>query len=82
MSKLTTAQRKNMPKSSFAIPSKAPGPGSYPLNNTNHAGNALARSSGKPVAGQVRAAVKKKFPNMGSSKNSGAVGYMMSKKVA
>lgn len=64
MAKLSSSQRKALPKSSFAVPSKAPGSGSYPINNPSHAQNALARSSGKPVAGQVKAAVAKKYPAM------------------
>lgn len=64
MAKLTTKQRKALPTSDFAVPSKAPGSGSYPVSNPSHARNALARSSGKPVAGQVRAAVAKKYPGM------------------
>lgn len=77
MAKLTAAQRKKIPKKDFAIKSKAPGSGSFPIEDKSHAQNALARSSGKPVAGKVRAAVKKKYPTMG-----GAKGYMLSKKMA
>lgn len=68
---LSTAQRKALPKTSFAVPSKAGTPqgkakgGSYPIPDESHARNALARSSGKPVEAQVRAAVKKKFPSIG-----------------
>lgn len=65
MSKLTTKQRKAIPTQDFAVPSKAPASGSYPIQNASHARNALARSSGKPVEAQVRAAVKKKYPSMG-----------------
>ena len=70
MAKLTAAQRKKIPSSSFAVPSKAKTaqgkatPGSYPIPDRNHAKDALARSTGKPVAGQVRAAVARKFPDM------------------
>lgn len=64
MAKLTTKARKKLPKSAFAIPNKAPASGSYPLNNPSHARNALARSSGKAVAGKVRAAVHRKFPGI------------------
>lgn len=63
--KLTTSARKSLPKSSFAVPSKAPGSGSYPIQDKSHAQNALARSAGKSVEGQVKAAVKRKFPSMG-----------------
>lgn len=65
MAKLSTADRKAIPKSDFAVPSKAPGPGSYPIEDRSHAANALARSSGKPVQGQVAAAVHRKYPGMG-----------------
>lgn len=67
MAVLSSADRKAIPKSSFAVPSKAPGSGSYPINNPSHARNALARSSGKPVAAQVRAAVHRKFPGIGGA---------------
>lgn len=70
MAKLNAASRKALPKTSFAVPSKAGSPqgkaqgGSYPIPDPGHAKAALARSVGKPVAAQVKAAVKKKFPNM------------------
>ncbi len=68
MAKLTMAERKKLPKSDFAVPSKAPGPGSYPIEDATHRRNALSRSSGKPVAGKVRAAVRRKSPSMGKKK--------------
>lgn len=78
MAKLTAADRKAIPKTSFAVPSKAPKSGSYPINDSSHARNALARSSGKPEATKVRRAVAKKYPNIGvgqamhvAGKNSG-----------
>ncbi len=37
MAKLTMAQRRRLPKSDFAVPSKAPGPGSYPMPDKQHA---------------------------------------------
>jgi hypothetical protein len=60
MAKLTTAQRKALPKSDFAIPSKAPGPGSYPINDPSHRANAKARAAGKPVQARVDRAVARK----------------------
>lgn len=66
MAKLDAADRKALPNNAFAVPSKAPGSGSYPIPDANHARDALARSSGKPVAGQVRAAVERKFPGIGA----------------
>ena len=65
MAKLSTAARKAIPKSDFAVPSKAPASGSYPIEDESHARNALARSSGKPVAAAVRAKVHAKYPSMG-----------------
>lgn len=68
MSKLNAAARKRLPKSDFAIPEKAPGSGSYPIEDRNHAKAALSRSRGKPEATRVRAAVKRKYPDMGGKK--------------
>lgn len=71
MAQLSGKQRKNLQKASFAIPSKAPGPGSYPINDRAHAANALARveQHGTPAEKkQVRAAVSKKFPSLGKGK--------------
>jgi hypothetical protein len=67
MSKLTTEQRKNLSKSSFVFPKKAPEHGSYPIPDRSHAQNALARavqSSSPAIIAAVRAKVKKKFPGM------------------
>jgi hypothetical protein len=64
MADLSTQQRKNLPKSDFAIPSKAPGPGSYPIPDKSHAINALQRSAGTPQEGTVRRAIQEKFPGL------------------
>lgn len=74
MSKLNAAARKRIPKSKFAIPEKAPGSGSYPIEDRRHAANALSRSSGKPVAGRVRAAVARAYPGLGKTKMSSSLG--------
>ena len=71
--KLTAAARKRIPRSQFAVPSKAPGSGSYPIPDRRHAANALARSSGKAVAAKVRAAVRKKYPAMGREERRAAI---------
>ena len=70
MGKLSAAQRKNLAKSQFAIPSKEPGSGSYPIPDKSHARNALARVSQHGTSEEkatVRAKVKKKFPDIGVS---------------
>jgi hypothetical protein len=67
------AQRKRLPKSSFALPGKGEGPsgkgaGSYPIPDKGHARNALARVSQHGTSAEkakVRAAVKRKFPGIG-----------------
>lgn len=70
MAKLNAAARKKLPKADFAVKDKAGSAqgkakgGSYPIPDESHARNALARSSGKPVEKQVRAAVDKKFPGL------------------
>lgn len=70
MAKLNAAARKKLPKADFAVKGKADTEqgkakgGSYPIPDKSHARNALARSSGKPVEKQVRAAVDKKFPGL------------------
>lgn len=67
MAELNSKQRKKLPKSDFAIPSKAPGSGSYPVNDLAHARSALSRveANGTPAE---KAAVKRKvyakFPQL------------------
>jgi len=58
--KLSYADRKSLKKGSFVYP----GERKYPIEDINHARNALARSSGKPEEAKVRAAVHKKFPQL------------------
>jgi hypothetical protein len=52
--------RKALPTSSFAGPGRT-----YPIPDAAHARNALARASGKSVEGQVRAAVHRRYPQIG-----------------
>lgn len=62
MAKLTTAERKALPKGAFALPG-----GRYPIEDRSHAQNALARVAqhGTPAEkAKVRAAVKRKYPTM------------------
>ena len=70
MARLTSAQRKKLPSSAFAEPGKR----KYPVNDRNHAKNALARVSEYGDADEkaaVRSKVKKKFPGMGKGKKLG-----------
>lgn len=61
---LTASSRKKLGKSSFALPEKR----AYPIPDESHARNALARVAqhGTPEEqARVRAAVRRKFPNIG-----------------
>jgi len=63
-SELNSAARKKLSKSSFAIPERR----AYPIPDESHARNALARVAqhGTPEEQRrVRAAVHRKFPNIG-----------------
>lgn len=65
MAKLDTASRNALPSSSFALPGRR-----YPINDANHARNALARVSqyGTPEEkSKVRSAVHRKFSKIGQS---------------
>ncbi len=72
MAKLTTKQRKSMPKTSFALPGKGKGAqgkgaGSYPIPDEAHARNALARASQFASSAEkatIKAKVKAKFPGI------------------
>jgi hypothetical protein len=72
MAELNAAKRKKLKRSDFAIPEKAPGPGSYPIHDEAHARNALARVAqhGTPEErARVRRAVAKRHPNLGTHGN-------------
>ncbi len=65
MATLTTKKRKALPKKDFAEPRSR----SYPIPDKAHARNAMARVAqhGTPAQkAKVRAAVHKKFPDIGS----------------
>lgn len=67
MAKLSTKQRKQLPKSSFAIQNKAPGSGSYPVEDRAHAINALARVSQHGTSSEkakVKSKVYKRYPTL------------------
>lgn len=64
MARLTAAQRKALPKKDFAVPSKAPGPGSYPMPDKAHeiAAKGLVAKFGSPSAkAKVASKAKAKF---------------------
>jgi len=71
MSKLTTAQRNALPQSTFAGPDR-----SYPINDENHARNALARAAqnaGPELQARIRARVHAKYPSISQEATSRAV---------
>jgi hypothetical protein len=64
MARLTAKQRKALPRSSFAVPSRR----AYPIEDEAHGRNALARVSqhGSPAEKRaVRAKVHKRYPSIG-----------------
>lgn len=64
MAKLTTKQRKALPKSQFAL-----GGGRYPINNPNHARNALARAAQHATPAEqatIRRKAHEKYPGIGA----------------
>lgn len=64
MSELTTKSRNALKESSFAVPESR----SYPINDQNHARNALARVSQFGTSDEkakVRSAVHAKYPGIG-----------------
>lgn len=66
MGKLTAAARNAIPTKSFALPGRR-----YPINDPNHARNALSRVSqnGTPEEkSEVRSAVHRKYPGIGKPK--------------
>ena len=66
MAKLTAKKRNALSKSSFAEPAKR----AYPINDASHARNALSRVSQYGTSAEkakVRAAVKRKYPNIGKT---------------
>lgn len=67
MAKLTAAMRNKLPKSMFAIPATR----QYPIHDKAHAVDALARVDANGTSQQkamVRAAVRRKYPDLPSSK--------------
>lgn len=64
MARLTTGERKRLPKSDFAIPSER----AYPIKDKSHARDALSRVARYGDAAEkkeVRAAVHRKYPSIG-----------------
>ena len=67
MARLTTAERKRLPDSDFAIPEDR----AYPIEDRSHAANALSRVSGNGTPeekAQVRRAVHRKFKDMAAKR--------------
>jgi hypothetical protein len=54
MAKLTTAERKAMPKSEYGLPSKK----AYPMPDRSHAANAKARATQMEKAGKLSPSAK------------------------
>jgi hypothetical protein len=70
MAKLTAKRRKGLAKGEFAGPDR-----SFPINDPNHARNALARVANRSpeLKARVRAAVKRKYPGIGQGGQPGLI---------
>jgi phage I-like protein len=66
LSPLTTKRRNDLPASAFVFPAER----RYPIHDIAHARNALARASGKPEEAKVKAAVHKRYPELGKGDDS------------
>jgi hypothetical protein len=68
MAKLTSKARNALSSSTFVFPKTR----KFPLNNASHARNALSRAAAKggAVEAKVRAAVHRKFPEIGRKEKS------------
>ena len=65
MAKLTAAARKKIPKSNFAVPSKAPKSGSYPIEDRGHPPGPRCRvPPATPACGQGAGGIHRKYPPM------------------
>lgn len=66
--KLTRRERASLPKKAFVFPSRAPGPGSYPIPNIHYAKLALNMASwspkGKEELPEILPIVLKKYPEL------------------
>jgi hypothetical protein len=70
MAKLTAKTRKALPKSQFAVKTPKGEPDKYPIHDKAHARNALSRVAQHGTSAEkakVKAAVKKKYPDVGKS---------------
>lgn len=77
MAKLTSGQRNALPSGDFAVPGRR-----YPVNDPNHARNALARVSQYGTAEEkeeVREKVAQKYPGIGAADRSAALRRRMSR---
>ena len=71
MARLTAAQRRRLPKSDYAIPSKAPKSGSYPINDKAHARAAL-RLIDPPSPDEqrtIRRKIAEKYPSISQTRS-------------
>lgn len=74
MGTLSGKQRKALPKDNFAVPASGGQSAGYPIEDKPHAVAALARVATNGTASEkaeVRAAVRKQYPDLPSSKAKG-----------
>ena len=82
MAELTSKQRSDLPDSDFVIIAKG-GERKYPIHDVSHARNALARVAqhGTPAEKKkVRAAVRRRYPEIGDEQKKGKLKRVFAKR--
>lgn len=66
MGKLTPSARSRISSKHFGVPEKAPGPGSYPMPDKEHAvvAEGLAKMHHSPDAGRIERKAHELFPDL------------------
>ena len=80
MSKLSAEQRKKLPKSSFAVPGKKSGSGSFPVNDKAHAVAAQRMARTPEQKSAVKRKINEKFPDMLRAKSKGKSPFIANRK--
>lgn len=81
MARLTAAERRQIPKSRYGVPSKAPGSGSYPMPDRTHAAVAeslAAKNASPKVKAQVDRKAHELYPDLGQRSHSGHTEHLQS----
>ena len=65
MARLTMEERRKLSKSQFLVPSKAPGPGSYPVPDAGHLHAAIGLSGHAAHPAQIKIKAERRLKKKG-----------------